>query len=135
MDLRQQADVDSCTVQGRGSQLHGFLVLLQPPVHKAWQFDSAHSAFCLRGHYIHLCSKSTDGPQVPTQATSYRTFGTRGQWCPCYPPFQIGGSSLSPCLPAADFKVHTCIPTHSGESSLCKRCLFNHYSEYVLSGL
>ena len=63
MDLRQQADVDSCTVQGRGSQLHGFLVLLgtcgpstgSPPVHKSLQFDSAHNASVSRGHYIHLC--------------------------------------------------------------------------------
>ena len=74
-----------------------------------------------RGHYIHLYSKSTDGPQVPTQATSYKTFGTGGQWCPCSPPFLIGGSSLSPCLPAAGFKEHACIPTHPGESSLGKR--------------
>ena len=72
-----------------------------------------------RGHYIHLYSKSTDGPQVPTQATSYRIFGTGDQWCPCSP-FQIGGSSLS-LSPSYRLQVHACIPTHPGESSLGKR--------------
>ena len=43
------------------------------------------------------------------------------QWCPCSPPFQVGGSSLSACLPAAGFKAQAGIPTHSGESSLGKR--------------
>ena len=110
MDLRQQEDVVSCTVQGRGSQLHGFLVLLRLPVHKAWQFDSAHSAFCLKGHYIHLCSKSTDGPQVPTQATSYRTFGTGGPMVSMFssfPNLRLLPISLSPSCRLQSTHLHS----------------------------
>ena len=96
MDLRQQADVDSCTVQGRGSQLHRFLVLLGTcgPSTGSPQFTNPCSLTQLtmpvsRGHYIHLCSKSTSGSQAPNQATSYRTFDTGGQWCPSLPPLLI----------------------------------------------
>ena len=119
MNLRQQADVESCTVQGRGSQLYGFLVLLQPSSQSLSVWLRSHCLLSLRVTIYISLLKIHQWPSSPNQAKSYRTFGTGGRWCPCSPPFWVGGSSLSPCLPDAGFKAY--IPTHSGESYLGKR--------------
>lgn len=121
MDLRQHADVELLQFREEAPSFMDSWSCYSPQFTKPVSLTQLTLPSVPRGHYIHLCSKSTSGPQVPTQATSYRTFGTGGRWCPCSPPFRVGGSSLSACLPVAGFKAQACIPTHSAESSLGKR--------------
>ena len=52
-------------VQGRGFQLYGFLVMVQPPVHKACQFDSAHTVFCPQGPLYTALLKIHQWPSSP----------------------------------------------------------------------
>ena len=60
--------------------------------------------------HSHLCSKSTDGPQVPTQATSYRTFGTGGPMVSMFssfPNWRLFTVSLSPSCRLQSTHLHS----------------------------
>lgn len=104
--LRQQADINSHTDQGRDSQIDGFLARIQPLIFKPCWTDAAQTAsYCPQG-LLYIFGPTPEGPQVPNQDTSCRTFGTRNQRSHCSSSsFQSWSFSLSASLSSTGFKA------------------------------
>lgn len=90
--------------------------MLQPQFTKPVSLTQLTLPSVPRGYYIHLCSKSTNGPQVPTQATS---IGPLGLGADSVHVLLLSKLEVLPvcCLPPADFKAQPAFPLILGKLS------------------